>query len=175
MKKVLVLSLLGMTMLFGGCKKKSDDPTPVVVTPNPNPANKSKTQLLTQHAWKLASSTADKEVDVDGDNSKSTNVMVQRNACENDDILTFSNSDGSPKTGSKDQGATKCSTSDPQSVTFNWRWNDSETVLKTTAFWGFINDEYTVLDLGENVLKITYGAKDKNDQEYIATDVYVKP
>jgi len=165
--KKLFISIIAVPFLFYGCKKKKDDPAPVA-------SSKSKTELLTQHSWKLATSTSDRAIDFDQDGTASTNIMAQRKSCQNDDVLTFTNSSSSSKTGSKDQGPTKCDDKDAQNITFNWRWNDSETVLKTTAFYIFTED-YTVLDLNDATLKVTYGDKDKDGVNYIVTDVYIKP
>lgn len=166
MKKAILIGSALCTLLFTNCKKdKKDDPTP---------SNKSKTQLLTQHPWKLVSSTADVEVDTDGDGNFSTDIYSQKKECERDDIINFSNSDGSSKTGSKSQGATKCDSSDPESVTFNWSFNDVETVLTIKALF-FTVEEYSIQELGENTLKVYYSTKDKSDKTYKGTDVYEKP
>lgn len=172
MKKVLITTLVLSSFLFSCKKDKSDNPSPSTPTPS-----KTKTEYLTAHSWKLISSTADKEVDVDGDGNKSVDILGQRAACEKDNVYTFS-STGSPKTGSVDEGSTKCDSGDPQSTSFDWSWNDSETVVKLGKFflWRlFTVDEFTVLQLDDTTLKVTYGGKDKNDVSYIATDVYAKP
>lgn len=170
MKKLLFTGIAISALLFTNCKKdKKDDPTPS----NPNPSGKSKTELLTAHSWKVVSSTANKSVDIDGDGNFSTDIMAQRLPCVNDDIYTFTNS-SSPKTGSRDQGSSKCGSGDDQTTTFNWSLNDSETVIKVSKLV-FFGDEYTILQLDETTLKVTYGDKDKNGTEYIATDVMVKP
>lgn len=161
MKKALILGSALCTLLFTNCKKKKDDPTPA----------KSKTELLTQHSWKLVSSTADTEVDLNDDDISSKDLMSEKADCEKDDIITFS-STGSPKTGSKDEGPTKCGSD--QSTTFNWSFNDVESVIRIQALWLTV-EEYTIEQLDENTLRVIYSAKDKNDKTYKGTDVYAKP
>jgi len=161
MKKVLLIGSALSVLLLTNCKKKKDEPTPA----------KSRTELLTQHSWRLASSTADSEVDLNGDATSSTDLMSEKAACEKDDIITFS-ANGSPRTGSKDEGPTKCGSD--QSTTFNWSFNDVESVIKIKALWLTV-EEYTIEQLDENTLKVIYSTKDKNDKTYKGTDVYVKP
>ena len=165
MKKVL-LSALVISSVFFSCKKNKDD--------DPNPTNKSTTELLTQHSWKLTAATADKDVDVtdDGNANASSNVYAQRPGCSNDDVVTFTNSSSTPKTGSLDAGATKCGSED-QSRTFNWSLSNGETILTLSAL--FYAQQYTIIEITNTKLKVRYDATDQNGTAYVATDTYEKP
>ena len=115
MKKQLLLTLSRLALVFlfiTGCEKESD-PAP----------EKTKTELLTQGTWKFSSAT------VGG-----SDVSAFLQTCQKDNILTFV----SAGTGTVDEGLTKCNAGDPQTSSFTWSFQSSETVLfiSTTLFTG---------------------------------------
>src|SRR3954470_20757585 len=99
-----------LAVLFFACKKNSDD--------NNNNTSKSKTDLITASQWKFDNATLS-GVDVSG----------LFDDCEKDNTVTFL-SNGS---GTIDEGVTKCDDSDPQTVNFNWNFDNSETTIHTTT------------------------------------------
>ena len=102
---------------------------------------KSKTELLTQSAWKYASAGIDTD--------KNGTVDVEDgsiNSCEKDNSATFITGG----TGSYDEGATKCSPSDPQTTTFTWQFKNEEKELE------FDGDIYQLLSIDENNIKLYY-------------------
>ena len=166
MKKSIVFALvLSGSVMFMGCKKKKDE--------EPAPAAKSKTELLTANSWIVSASTADKSVDYDGDGNSSTNVYSQMGACEKDDFLSFSNTNN-VKTGAYDDGASQCDSSDPQTVSFTWSFNSNETVLTVSFLGGAYTQEYTVVQLDANTLKVSHTEQDDNNLSYVQTDTMVK-
>jgi hypothetical protein len=74
--------------------------------------DKTKTELLTG-SWKITN-----VVKKDGTNG-------QLSACSKDDVITFL-ANGSTTI---DEGPTKCSPSDPQTINKTWRWSNNETEL----------------------------------------------
>lgn len=102
-----VLALL--SILFFACKKSSD---------NNNNTPKSKTDLITASLWRF-------------DNAKLAGVDVSGyfDDCEKDNTVTFV----SNGTGTIDEGPTKCDAGDPQTVSFNWTFENSETSIHTTT------------------------------------------
>ena len=82
---------------------------------------KTKTQLITQAAWKFESEGID--MDKNGTIEVPTGEVED---CNKDDVFTF-NTGG---TGTRDEGGTKCDVADPQSEPFVWQFKNSETELE---------------------------------------------
>jgi len=124
----LIVAILLSGLFFVSCKKSSSHP-------------KTNTDFLTQASWKF-------------DNAKVNGVDVSSllKACETDNILTFS-SNGS---GTLDEGATKCNSSDPQSNPFTWNFTTNETVLHVSAvlFTGGSSD-FTIVTLNDTQLVLS--------------------
>jgi len=98
-------------MVVGGCKKDSDEAV--------SPATPTKTQMLTDKAWKLTACTITPAV------QGVTNLYSVMASCELDNTLKF-NSDASNSVV-QDEGATKCNSMDPQQVAGSWQLNSAET------------------------------------------------
>jgi hypothetical protein len=109
-KKVLIVPFLFSLVvlaIFIGCGKSSS-------TPSSSPS------LITQGAWKYdtAGIDLDKNGTIDyGDTTLKT--------CQKDNTYLF-NKDS---TGVMDEGATKCSPTDPQSTPFTWYFTNNQGVL----------------------------------------------
>ncbi len=115
-------------LLFTGCGK--DDP--------PAPPEKTKTELMTQSAWKFQSANSSVLGDI------TTNPLL---ACYVDNTMTFA----ANGTGTISEGAVACSTSLPSS--FNWSFQTNETLLHLdfTLFTGGSPD-FTINSLTETNL-----------------------
>ncbi len=135
LKKVILFSVsLSITSYsFFSCQKKESTGT--------TPQLSAKTQLLTKSNWILA----DNETKVGSGGIWGSNYQAIY-ACRKDDLLKF-NTDNN---GVADEGATKCNTTDPQSVPFSWTFAESETKLT------FQNSTATIDVLSETSLVITY-------------------
>ena len=125
--KVTAAALLLVSV--GACKKDS------------NTSSKSKTQLLTQSAWK----TVNQEFG-NGTNWAQNPDWSSKEACEKDDLLILK----ANMTYEETEGASKCDPSDPQ-VTDNgtWAWQENETKLVIDGVVG------TVIQLDENTFQVT--------------------
>lgn len=101
----------------------------------------SKVYFLTLNTWKF-------------DNAKvgSTDVSALIQACQKDNIVTFS----SDFTGLLDEGATKCNSSDPQTTPFTWSFMSNETILhvSTVLFTGGASD-FTIVSLSSTQLVLS--------------------
>jgi hypothetical protein len=88
---------------------------------------KTKTELLTQSSWKFSNAKV-----------SGADVSAFLQACQKDNILVFATAG----TGTLDEGATKCNSSDPQSNPFTWNFASNETVLhvSTVLFTGGSSD-----------------------------------
>ncbi|ULQ51126.1 lipocalin family protein [Flavihumibacter fluvii] len=78
-----------------------------------------KTELLTKQMWKIEKSG------LDADKNGTIDLLDTWEACELDNTFLFK-PDGS---GVFDEGATKCSVTDPQSSEFTWIFKNNETIL----------------------------------------------
>lgn len=133
--KILTFSFI---LLSAASCKKSDPVSPV--------APKSKTILLTQTFWKLQSVG----IDANKDGVVENDVTSFIQACKLDNTYTFK-TDG---TGTMDEGAAKCNTTDPQTQAFTWVFKSTETVLSGT--FSFTNGDATILSMDDTTLKVAY-------------------
>jgi hypothetical protein len=124
MFKLLPLVLL-LTLSFAACKKKED--------------KKSKMTLLTQKEWFMSKN--EEKVGNGAWNDDFPNYL----ACEKDNKFIFK----SDNTATLDEGATKCSASDPQTQTIAWAFTDNETKVLLDG------DSYTIDQLDDNILVIS--------------------
>lgn len=115
------------------CKKKGAEEPGVQLS--------AKTVLLTKSNWILTNN----ETKVGAGGTWGSNYQGIYD-CKKDDLLKF-NTD---KAGVADEGATKCNTTDPQSVPFSWTFGDNETKLTFQNFTASIDV------LTETSLVITY-------------------
>jgi lipocalin-like protein len=120
--------LLAATVFFSACKKSSSHP-------------KTNTDFLTQSSWKFDHAT------VNG-----VDVSALLKSCQTDNVLTFS----SNGTGTLDDGATKCTSTDPQTDPFDWNFASNETVLhvSTVLFTGGSSD-FTIVTLNDTQLVLS--------------------
>lgn len=115
MKTKILLGLTILSLLFiGSCKDKDDD--------NSGPA-KTKTENLCSSPWITTSMTISPAINIGG--TQISDWFAQFDACEKDDKMKYE----SNKTGIYDEGATKCSASDPQTEPFTWSFDLTETKL----------------------------------------------
>jgi Ulp1 family protease len=112
------------------CKKKDN-----VVVP------KTKTELLTQSTWKFKNATFG-----------GTDVSTLLQTCQKDNIVTFLKTG----LGSLSEGATKCTSTDPDTIPFIWNFQSSETMLFISAilFTGGSNS-FNVVSLTETDLTLS--------------------
>lgn len=92
------------------------------------PAQITKTDYIAAGTWKYdnAGIDQDKNGTIDYNLSVVAPTLVQ--VCKTDNGITFNRD----KSGVTDEGATKCSTTDPQTTSFNWNFADSETALEVS-------------------------------------------
>jgi len=97
-------------------------------------------QALTTGSWKLSAYTTD--YDKDGTYEENTFAILAD--CEKDNIYTF-------QAGSnliKDEGLTKCISSNPQTVTLSWSFTDNQNKLQ------FASTTYQIEELTQSSLKL---------------------
>lgn len=126
---ILMLTVSAMVIFVHSCK---DDTPPA-----------SKTDLITASGWVMVSATVDPAIDLFG--IKINDFFAQMDACDKDDIQIFM----SNKTGTMDEGATKCDANDPQTESFTWSFNADETKITIDG------DEATLEELTATTLKIS--------------------
>ncbi len=95
--------------------------------------------LLTSHSWRLTGFTA-------SSGSQTVDVYANTPACQRDNFTRFNFN----RTGVTDEGATKCSTTDPQTTSFPWDFASSETKLVL----GAPSTSYDILQLTETTLQL---------------------
>ncbi len=106
MNKLILFPVLCFTILsFSSCDK-TDEALP------------SNSDHITRSAWRF-----DKAM------SGGTDVSGFVNACYKDNVITFL----ANGTGTLEEGASKCNSSDPQTVSFTWNFTDDGNTLNVTA------------------------------------------
>ncbi len=120
MRKLALLSLLGIGLLsLGSCKKEEE-------------AAPTRKSLLTAGTgtWKLTASTISPGINVGG--TTITDFYGQMDACEKDDLFIFTSA--SANNYKEEEGATKCDPADPQiAATGNWTMSSDEKKLSITS------------------------------------------
>lgn len=106
------LLVLSSSVIISACSKKTDEITKAV--------------LLTTSTWKYSEAGIDADADGKIDQTLPTGTVT---TCQTDFILTFK----SDKTGTLDEGPTKCLASDPQSTPFTWDLNSANTEINFSA------------------------------------------
>lgn len=135
MKKFQLSSLVFMMLVvsFVSCKKDSEkQPT--------------KTELVTASPWLFSSASIDQNNDGVGDVAVPPSVLLP---CYTDNTLTFK-ADG---TGTFDEGATKCNTTDPQSSPFTWSFTSAEqNITFTASIFPGASGEFKIITLNNTQL-----------------------
>lgn len=132
MKKITSLFMIALMALAWTSCKEDEDPA----------AEKTKTQLLTAHTWRITAATISPEY------QGSTNIF-DISPCYQENTEVYS-SNGSFV---KDEGSNKCNNVE-QTRTGTWSFNSSETIIQldysdATA----IDESYNILELTENTFK----------------------
>lgn len=151
---ILFFSVLGFAVITGSCKKdKEDDPV-------------TKTDLLTSGSWKFTAFTVDPPYPIFDDQGNiigtSDDVLGNMDDCSVDDVHSFK----ADNTFIFDEGASKCDSDDPQSISGTWSFKTNETVLSITQD-GYTQDN-VILELTERVLKVKY-VEDDSSTNYTYT------
>lgn len=126
MRKSFVLGF--MIVAFVSCKKDTN-------------SSKSKTELLSQKAWKIETVS----VSISG---ISQNIPVD--SCEKDDTELFA----AAGTGVYDNGATKCNIGDDQTSSFTWSFKENETILSISGPNLSIAGDSKISIINENTLEL---------------------
>ena len=111
----LLTAAMGLSAL-SSCKKDS--------TGTPTPAA-SKADLLTAKKWRVSANTT---VTTYNNQTNTSDDYASSPSCERDDFTQFN----ANKTAFFDQGATKCSSTDPQTTNGTWDFNSDQTKLNLT-------------------------------------------
>jgi hypothetical protein len=138
--KPAVLKVLASFLLFisaASCKKSDTDS---------GAQTKSTTTLLTQTSWKIQTVGLDADKNGVADSDVTSSVP----ACKLDNVYTFR----SDSTGTMDEGAVKCNTTDPQTSSFTWGFKNNQTVL--TGTFGFSNGDASIISITDTVMIVTY-------------------
>ncbi|GGF07896.1 lipocalin family protein [Hymenobacter cavernae] len=125
-----------------------------------------KTEMLTDKTWMLSALTTNPARTMNG--KQVTDLFPYVEDCTLDDVLSFSK----PNVYHFEEGATKCSTNDPQSLTGSWAFQEDETVLATT-FPGYTGNTYNIVSLDNSTLKLK-AITTINGTKYTQTFTYTK-
>jgi hypothetical protein len=151
MKQLRLLGiLLSAVLIMTSCEK--DDPKPT------------KKEMLTGKNWYLTSWTVNPAVE-DDDGNMITNVFALLPSCTTDDFSRFD------KNGSItfDEGVSKCSVSDDQTIQGTWSFNSDESIVTVVAL-GETN-AYRILELNNSSVKVEYD-EFEDGKKYTSTKTY---
>lgn len=149
-KKVLFLILL--TTLTFSCKKEKD---------------LTKTEIITQKPWKITAHTISPPIDYPGFGVISDFYALYYD-CMKDDIWVFKPAG----TYTMEEGATKCSPTDPTVWDMGtWSFNSDETVLTTSSSITGLS-EYDLIKLTTSVMELQYQLIDSVGNIYTVNQHY---
>ncbi len=134
--KHAVLVLLIVSTLAWSCKKDDNKPD--------------RLDLLVEKNWRLTALTIDPSIDWFGNGTLVTNIYAQLNNCDRDDLYIFERN-GVYKL---DEGPTKCSPNDPQTITGTWTFNPDKTVITVNITGG--SNSYTIKELESKRMVLEY-------------------
>ncbi len=121
--KNFILILAGSLLLIAGCSKSGST----------TPPTKTKSDYIASSSWKYS------QAGIDGDGNGTIDQPAPSSLvmpCLTDNTITFK----SDKSGSIDEGASKCDAATPQVAPFTWALNSSDTLtLSTPLLTGFGN------------------------------------
>lgn len=97
-----------------------------------------------------------------------TDLYAQMEDCDKDNYVSFFDNG----TYRFDEGATKCEMQDPQTKSGNWEFLENDTKLRVIQ----LNDTlvYTMIDLKEELLKMSYSGRDSNNILHTLTVTFGK-
>jgi len=116
-----------IVLLSASCKKDSSEP--------------SNTEKICGKNWRIVALTIDPGIIIGS--ATVTDLLPQIPSCSKDDFETL-NTNG---TYTDDEGASKCSPSDPQTTSGTWKFNSNETIItldNTDSYNILINDGTTL-------------------------------
>ncbi|WP_324678998.1 lipocalin family protein [Hymenobacter sp. GOD-10R] len=125
-----------------------------------------KTEMLTDKNWMLSALTTTPARTLGG--KQVTDLFPYVDECTLDDVLNFAK----PNVYRFDEGTTRCSAQDQQSLTGTWAFREEESVL-ATQFPGYQENTYNVLELNNNTLKMKTQTT-INGVKYTETYTYTK-
>ena len=127
----LFVVALSLIVVLASCKKEE-----------------TKTQKLCGKYWISTAITIDPPILVNG--TPVTDFYSQLTQCWKDDLQKF-DANG---VYTFDEGVSKCSINDPQTVLGTWSFNSGETIA--TVSWGGSNRSYTIMELSSTRLVAKY-------------------
>jgi Tfp pilus assembly protein PilV len=128
----LVLAIVS-AIVTSSCNKDDDE------------TQKTKTELLTAGSWKRTALISNPAYDWNGNGMASTDVLSIMFPCEKDNFDTYK-TNGVMTT---DEGATKCSSTDPQTWDTTWELIDNESkILYDGSYY------YLLVEVTETILKL---------------------
>jgi hypothetical protein len=140
MKKHL-LSALAIGFIIYGCNKDDDDDKDIT---------KERVQFVTSSSWRY--DTVGIDTNKDGKPDQALPAGFELEKCETDNTITFK----SDSTGVVNEGATKCSASDPQTTPFSWWFKEKGTILYTPdqVFGSGVSGDFKVGEITTSRLRV---------------------
>jgi len=137
--KKYALTALAIGFIIYGCKKDDDD----------KDVTKERVQFITSSSWKYDTVGIDTNKDGKPDQPLSGFTVEQ---CDKDNTITFK----SDSTGVLNEGATKCSSTDPQTTPFTWYFKEKGTILYTPdqVFGAGISGDFKVGEITTSRLRV---------------------
>jgi len=137
MKKLFLIALAVSSL--SACKKDSEN-------------SPSKTDLLTSKKWRITADTETSTTTITGSApvTTTTNQYATTAACEKDNYTQFNNN----KTLVLDEGASKCSSNDPQQTTGTWDLSSDQTKLTVGVSGTTGTNTLDVLELTASTLRL---------------------
>lgn len=137
MRTPLLLVAGIFSLLSISCGKDNEDPEKTT--------NKSRTELLTEKAWKVTA------VGLDSDKNGTVDAPFNSvPACELDNTIKFE----ANGTGLMDEGATRCAAEDPQTSTVAWAFNNGEQILVITGAGDYLSGSTTIKSISDTKLEV---------------------
>lgn len=152
---IFAVALLGIA--FTGCKEDKED------------TKADKTNQLVDKQWKATAITVDPAIDLFGTGTPITNIYAQLPACSKDDLTVFRKNG----TVAFDEGGSKCSNNDPQTVSGLWSFNTDQTVISITQDGE--TESWKILEFTNDRIKVEFTVDDdESGLTYTITSIYAK-